>query len=176
MRPGGRGELLAALLAAVGVALLGAPVGLLWSAVAPRPDVVPTADRGLDFVDPETKDFITADVYLFLLCLVVGLVCGVLAFRLGRRHALGAVVGVVLGSAVAAWISYRVGILGEHRDDLVALAQAGRLTGVTDLPLTLQAKTVLLAWPGGAALAFAVLVYRLPREVPAPPPEPVSWG
>ncbi len=176
-----RTELLTGLSCAAVVVLLGAPVGLLWSALSPRAQVV-AVQGGLDYTDGETKAFIAADAYLLLLGLGLGLVCGALAWRFGRRHRLGALLGLVLGAGAAAWVASRTGVLGGDRAGLLAQARAGRLTGPTDLPLALHARAVLLAWPGGAALGFAVLAYRekpappLPAEPPpAPEPPPSGW-
>ncbi len=152
----------------MGVALLGAPVGLLWSLLAPRPDVVPTAAGGLDFADTETKDFITADAYLFLLCLAAGVVAGAVVWRFARRRPLGALLGLVVGAGLAGWVASRTGVLGEDRSAVLAAARAGRLTGHVDLPLRLRARSVLLGWPGAAALTFAVLALRRPDELGPP--------
>lgn len=173
-RAGLRPELLTGLGCAVGVVLLGAPVGLLWSVLAPRPDVVPTAGGGLDFVNSETKDFITADAYLFLLCLAAGVVAGAVAWRFARRRPLGSVLGLLVGAGLAAWIAWRTGVLGGDRQALLKAAREGRLTGPVDLPLQLKARTVLLGWPGAAALTFAVLALRRPVRRAAAIPEPGS--
>lgn len=149
--------------------LLGAPVGLLWSAVAPRPDAVPAAGGGLDYADGETKDFIAGDASLFLLCLAAGVLAGVVVWRVGRRHALGAVLGLVVGAGLAAWVASRTGVLGEDRGAVLAAARTGQLTGTADLPLQLRARSVLLGWPAAAALTFTVLALRRPAEVGEPP-------
>ena len=156
----GRGAgLRAALACALGAVLLGAPVGLLWRALSPRPEVLASA-RGLELTDTETKAFIAADGTLFLLCVAAGLPVGSLAWRLARLHDAAVVLGTVAGSGLAAWVAYRTGTLGQDRGGLVAAAQQGRLTGLTELPLQLRATTVLLGWPAAAALALAVLAQR----------------
>lgn len=152
------------------VAACGLPVGLLWSLLAPRPDVLPVAGGGLQYADTESKDFIAGDATLFLLCLAAGLVTGVLVWRRARSRPLGALLGLVLGAGLAAWLASRVGVLGEDREAVAAAARAGRLTGVTDLPLQLRARSVLFAWPALAALTWTVLSLRHPDPALAPQP------
>lgn len=159
-----RPELLRSLAGLLGVVLLGVPVGLLWSALAPRPDVVATADGGIQFVDAETKDFITADAYLFLLGLAAGSLAAVLVWRLVRRRGLGTLVGLVVAAGLAAWVASRIGHLGGDRRALLAAARAGRLTRPADLPLQLHARAVLLAWPAAASLTYAALLWRQPAQ------------
>lgn len=162
------------------LALLGVPVGLLWSALAPRPDVVPV-QGGLEYVDTESKDFFGGDGTLLVLLAVAGLLTAVGCWLLARRRPLGAVVGLVLGSCAGSVVAWRTGLVGESRTALLAAARAGRITGPTDLPLQLRARTVLLAWPAVAALTCTVLSLRGgledSRSAPAPdaavpPPAP----
>jgi hypothetical protein len=155
------------LLCLVAVAACGLPVGLLWALLAPRPDVLPLEGGGLQYADTESKDFIAGDGTLFLLCLVAGVVTGVVVFRRGRRQPLGALLGMVLGAGLAAWVASRVGVLGDDREAVVAAARAGQLSGPTDLPLQLRARSVLLTWPALAALAWTARALRHPE--PAPP-------
>ncbi|MCU1594374.1 MAG: hypothetical protein JWO12_1766, partial [Frankiales bacterium] len=65
--------------------LLGAPAGLLWSAVAPR-YVVHYTSTGASTDDLEsTKAFVAADGSYLLVVLGFGLLCGALAWWLARR-------------------------------------------------------------------------------------------
>ncbi len=157
------------------VVLLGAPVGLLWSALAPRPLVLPTPGGGLDFADSETKAFIAADGTLFLLGLAAGVLTGVLGRLAARARPVAALVGLVLGAGLAAYVASRTGVLGQDRAALLAAARAGRLPGGFDLPLQLRAHAVLLGWPAGTSLAYAALVLLGREDVRAAPP-PLSSG
>lgn len=151
------------------VAVVGAPLGLLWRAVAPRADAIATSSS-VDYANSETKDFITADALLFLLCLAAGLLTGVAVWRLARARGLLTLLALVAGSGLAAYVAWRVGVHGMSRTAFLTAARSGSVVGRLDLPLELHARTVLLAWPGGAALAWAGLVFRSP----APPrPAPV---
>ncbi len=172
----GRGRSLRTLATAlVGTAALGPPVGLLWSALAPRA-VGLAGPAGLQVADPETKAFIAADGLLFLLGLAAGLAVGAAAWRYGRRSPLAALLGVVAGSFAAAWLAARTGLLGEDREALVAAARSGAVTGRTELALQLRSTSVLLAWPGGAAAALTVLLLREPDRRPERPRRRLSWG
>ena len=142
------------------MALAGPPVGLLWAALSPRADVVPLPGGGLDFADSETKAFIAADAYLFLLGVAGGVLAALAAWRLVRRREVGAVLGLVVGAALAAYAAARTGELGEHRQAFLAAARTGALPGVTSLPLRLRAHSVLLAWPAAAATTWTLLVLR----------------
>jgi len=161
-RPSLSGELLTGLLTTLGLVLLGAPLGLLWGAVAPRPDVV-LSMGSLDFVDRETKDFIAADGLLFLALVVLGIAAGLLAWRYARRHAFGVLVGLTVGGALAGLVAAKAGVL---LDDPAAAAAAVADGTLRELPLRLQAKAALLGCPAAAVLAFAVHALRRPHALP----------
>ena len=162
-----RDELTAALLTGVAVVLLGAPVGLLWGLVSPRAALVPAGD-GLGLADTETKAFIAADGLLFLLGAAAGVLAAVVAHRLVSRRSqrgaaprtLGVLVGLVAGSAAAAYVASRTGLRLDDRGAaraVLAAAQAGTPPppDVT-APLRLRAAAALLGWPAGAAVAFTL--------------------
>ena len=155
-------ELATGLLTTIGLVLLGAPLGLLWAAVAPRPDVVIAAGN-LDFVDRETKDFIAADGLLFLLLVALGVLAGALAWSHGRRRPFGVLLGLTLGGALAAVVAAKAGMLTDDRAAAAAAVATGTLR---ELPLTLQAHAALLGCPAAAVLTFALLALRRPQALP----------
>ncbi len=160
-----RGDVLAGLATAAGVALLGFPLGWLWSALAPRARVVVLAG-GADLADPNTKAFIAADATFLLLTAVAGLVCGVLALLLGgRRHGVATAVGLAAGGLAASYVAWRVG----HRIGLGEFRRAvqGPTGTATPLYLTLRAKGVLVAWAlAGVLTVVAVAVHaRRPDDL-----------
>ncbi len=155
-----RAEAVTGLVCALGVALAGLPVGLLWAALSPRADVVPVPGGGVDFADSETKAFIAADGALFLLSVVAGVLAALVVWRLVRRREVGAVLGLVVGAGLAAYVAVRTGELGEDRQAFLAAARSGSLPGVTGLPLRLRAQAVLLAWPAAAAVTWTLLLLR----------------
>ncbi len=167
--PGLRVEALTALVVLAGVAVLGVPVGLLWRALAPRA-VALVSNGSVDLVNSETKAFIAADGTLFLLSLAAGVLAAAAAWWLARDRGVGALLGLVVGAALAAYLAGRIGLLGQDRQALLSGVRAGRVTGRVDLPLQLRARPVLLAWPAAAALTWvALILWRSPPpRTPAP--------
>ena len=164
-----REEARTGLLVLVGVVLLGAPLGLLWAAVAPRPDLVRQDGGGLAYADLETKDFIAADGLLFLLGAAAGLLVAVAAWRYGRLRPLGTVLGLVAGAGLASYVAWRTGVLVDDREALLAAARDPMRSAPIDLPLELRSKAALLGWPAAAAVTFA-------HDRPAPPARPARVG
>ena len=160
-----RDELRTGLVALAVLVLCGAPLGLLWSAVAPRPDLV-RQGGGLSYADLETKDFIAADGLLFLLGVAAGVVAALVAWRLGRLRPVGALLGLVLGAGLASYVAWQTGVLVDDRDALLAAASDPGRTAPLDLPLELRSKAALLGWPAAAALTFALVALRRPQSLP----------
>lgn len=154
----------AALVTTAVVLLLGAPVGLLWGALAPRVEVRKVAD-GIDLLMPETKAFIGGDGSFLVITVLVGLAIGVAAALLGRRHGPGVAVGVAVGSLLAAVVAAKVG----HRigyDEYVHLRDAAAVNTRGHYFLKLRAEGVLFGWPVAACLALlTVTAARRPDPV-----------
>lgn len=169
-----RSEVLAGLGVAVTTALLGAPVGLLWAALAPHA-VVRVQGGQATVVDPLGRAFITADLWFLTLALIGGVLTGLVVLLL-RRHPAGPVAGPVLGLAVggllAAEIARRTGHL-VGLDAARALVRSGR-DGQAQVAVRLRSWQGLLAWPV-AALATN-LVGLLVRHEPVPPHVVGPWA
>lgn len=135
--------------------LLGAPLGLLWSAVAPHAHI--TVEAGDAFIsDATTEVFIAGDGWFIGLTLLAGVVCGVLAWLAARTSGPFVVVGLALGGAAAAYVASRVGVrVGQ--DTLRELVRSGK-QGTYAGNIALQAKAALVVWPLAAVAAFAALV------------------
>lgn len=147
-----RSDLLAGLLTAVATVLAGAPVGLLWAALAPRAEAVLAGGTYLQ-ADPASAAFIAGDGYLSAACLVAGVVTGALAWVLARRHGPAVVPALALAGLAAAYVASRVGgQVGLEALRSGARAQVPRL----DLTLKLGADAVLAVWPAAAVLTFLV--------------------
>lgn len=164
------------------VVLLGAPAGLLWSAVAPRLTVTVTAE-GADAPDLLTsKAFIGADVTFLLIALGMGVLCGLLAWRFARRSGPFTVVGLVLGGLLAALVAAEVGVRPNAEETLRALNGEGGFRGQVDLylgrldkpdakrgqngaDLMPRAPWTAVGWPVGASLAFLAMAARRPEEL-----------
>lgn len=164
---------------AVAVALLGAPVGILWASVTPRAGLMQFANGGIGLREVEDKAFIATDGTFFLLTLGLGLVLGVVAWLVGRRWAVGAIVGAVLGAAIASAIALKAGQvfdarLGSFDDHNRTLAEGLPLTLPNELlPHSHHSWLLTLGWPAGIALGFAAMaIWRIGPAEHAP----VSWG
>lgn len=153
--PGAMGEAAAGLLTVLGCVLLGAPVGLLWAAVTPRPEVVIAAGGQARLADPAGQEFIAADGLFLALVLVAGLVCGLAAWALARRHGLGVVLGLVIGGLLAAEVARRSGELVDEGLARSAV-EAGR-AGAVDLAVRLRSEQARIGWPVAALAAHLVL-------------------
>lgn len=164
-------EPLVGLLSGLAVVLLGAPVGLLWSALSPRADLV-RVPGGLTLGDIETKDFIAADGLLFVMGLVVGVAVTALAWRVARGGSPALLLGLVVGSAVAALVAARTGPLLDQPTR--AGAAAGATGSGAELPLRLHAGAALLGWPAGTATSFLALLVRSRRSRRSRTPCPAS--
>jgi hypothetical protein len=153
-----------ALTAAVTV-LLGAPLGLVWSAVAPHAHV--TVAAGETYItDGATEVFIAGDGWFIGLSLLVGVGCGVLAWLVARRSGPFVVVGLAVGGLVAAYVASRVGVrVGQ--DAWLPAAHSGR-EGTYTGNVVLKAQAAMVVWPLAAVSAFAALVASRVDELDTP--------
>lgn len=142
--------------------LLGAPVGLLWSAVAPHAHVAVEAG-GAYIADAETEVFIAGDGWFIGITLLVGVLCGVLAWLAARRSGPFVVIGLAIGGLIASYAASRVGVrIGQDAlRDLVRSGRPGTYVG----NIVLQAKAAIVVWPLGAVSAFAALVASRVDEI-----------
>ena len=149
--PSWRGDAFAGLLAAVVTVLAGAPVGLLWALIAPRVDVVVQGEN-VSLARPGSSDFIAGDGFFLLAVTVAGVVSGLVAWRLGREHGPGVVVGLAVGGLAAAYVAQVTG--GQ-----VGLAEVQRAVeagqqGALELSLRLRADVAMVGWPIAALVAW----------------------
>jgi hypothetical protein len=156
----------AALRAAAVAVLAGALGAVVWWALAPRPQVVVRGGSAY-FVDPDPEQFAAADAWFGVIALVLGILAGVIVWRLGRGAPLSAVLGLASGGLVASLVMRTLGHwLG--RVDVAALGRRPEGT-VASAPLRLQTSAMLLVLPVAALAAWLVcdLVsdYRSVRSV-----------
>lgn len=142
----------AGVLAAAVTVLVGAPVGLLWAAVAPTVDVVVDGDR-VQLVEPGSSAFIAIDGFFLIAVALAGVIGGVLAWRLAHPHGPAVVVGLTLGGLAAAYVAMVVG-------EQVGLAEVERAVragqqGALELTVQLRAHETIVGWPVGALLGYA---------------------
>jgi hypothetical protein len=169
-------DLYAAVTTTAVVVLLGAPVGVLWAALAPRVAVVKVA-QGVDLQMPETKAFVGADGSFLLITLGVGLLCGIVAAYLGRRQAPGVALGLAAGGVLAALVAWKVG----HRigyDAYTQLRDVAKVGATGSAYLQVRAKGVLLGWPVGASLGLLLATWwrRPAPSEPVAAVAPPAWG
>jgi hypothetical protein len=101
---------------AVGVAVLGAPLGLLWAALAPEVPLQ-AVQGGVVPTEAQPEEFFAADGWFVLLGVAYGLLAAVAAWFLLRRHRgpvlLAALaVGAVGAGLFAWWVGHRIGLSG----------------------------------------------------------------
>jgi hypothetical protein len=161
-----RRDIVVALAAVAGMVLLGAPVGLLWSVVAPHVHALVTSD-GITLTDPEPKGFIAADGVFLFLTLAVGVVVAAVVGWLDDAPGPLTVVALALGGCLAAIIAWHVG----HRvglESFTKFLEHGRPGEQMDAVVRLRAKTVVLGWGLGAAIGYGAAVALRPVPKPAP--------
>jgi hypothetical protein len=142
-----RQELRDFLLIAVYVALTGPIVGLLWSAVSPKLDIL-----GLVSGSGTFRPEIGADVHFGLLGIGAGAVCAAITLAC-RRDGPGSMIGLAIGGLGAALIADRVGYLLNH-GDTVALLRAHSLSLTIDPFFKVRALGVVVAWPMAALVVY----------------------
>lgn len=149
------------LVVAVYVVLAGPVVGLIWSSVAPKVDLI----RALTGSGVAWRAEAGADVHFGLLGIAAGAVCAAIALAC-RRDGPGAVAGLGAGGLGAAFVAERVGYLVHHAGTLhllhansVSLSVLSRI-GI-DPFFKVRALGVVVAWPGAALVVFmAALAIR----------------
>jgi hypothetical protein len=143
-----------AVLTTVLVALTGAAVGLIWSAISPKlslPAVVAGSEAPF-------KAQIAADGRFLLLGIAAGVLCAAVLLALGQRGP-GAVVGLAVGGVLAALVANRVGVVAQHDATLSSLRSLGlaHTARVFDLVgFRVRAMGVLLGWPLAAVLVYGL--------------------
>jgi hypothetical protein len=157
------------------VVLLGAPAGLIFRAFAPRFTLYNT-DAGTEAPNIEsTKAFIGADGTYVVVIGVLGLICGLLAWRFARQYGPWTVLGLAVGGTLAALVAAEVGLMPGPEKVVEALAQDSTYRGPVDLflgvrdtetgELSLRGAWGAIAWPLMALVAFVGGSYRSPGPV-----------
>jgi hypothetical protein len=166
MTPGLRHDVLTGAFVAAVTVLLGAPAGLLWSAVAPHAHIAISAS-GATFADGATEVFVAGDGWFLGVAVVLGLLTGLVTWVVARGSGPYAVIGMAVGGLLAAYVAAKVGRrIGQ--DELRAAAAAG-IPGTYVANVALQATQVVLVWPIAALATFLTLVAARPDELVDPP-------
>jgi hypothetical protein len=147
----------AGLAVVAGTVVLGIAAGYAWVALAARPALVMTGPGSAFVANAESNANFTADVTFCLVCLVGGVLSGIVGYLLAvRRHGPLAMAGVLAGAVAAAflarWIGQQSG-LAEYRHLLATLPAGASLRG----NLTLSSGSALACWPLAACAAASAL-------------------
>lgn len=149
--PSLKDDVIAGVLTAAVTLLAGAPLGLLWAALAPRVAVV-IENGSASLVRPMTDEFIAGDGYFLFAVLVAGLVGGLAAWRWGRAHGPAVVVALAAAGVAAAYVAMVVGQLVGAEAVEVAVAGPGQQT--VELALRLRAREALVGWPVASLIGY----------------------
>lgn len=167
-------EVRAGAVTAVLVVLLGAPLGLLWAAMRPRLDYAMLAVQQSGYTAQ-----LVSDLRLLLITAVAGLLAGLVAGVLTRRHRIGVVVGLAVGGvlavALAAWVGHQAASPDRLAADVTTSFKAAgfdftRVTGSdrTDFLDTVafrqRARSTDLGMPVAACGVFSLVLWRRERR------------
>jgi uncharacterized protein DUF2567 len=151
-----RADLGSALGVLCAVAVLGLPLGWLWSQLAP-PELVLRSARAatpggvLSFAGQSEHRFDDMAVFL-LFGLAAGVLTGAALWLLRRRRGPVVLVAAMLGSLIAAWLAMRVGLwlVAARYPDLASTGLAFPRAPV------LESSWVVIAQPFGAAVTYCI--------------------
>jgi hypothetical protein len=172
---------------AAGVAVLGVPLGLLWTAVAPDVPVVVTGG-GPFYGEAQPEQVIAADGWFAILSLPVGLLGAIGGWLFARpARGLPGLVAVILGAVgtglLAWWVGRQIG-LADYESTLAAAEAGTRLDQPPDLAVVElgwwppQVLGVLLVPALAAAATYTMLAAwsRFPSLRPEPEDRPDERG
>jgi len=193
--PSWRRRLGAAAITVAVVAVVGAPLGLLWAAVAPGVPIIKTDDGGAVFANPNPEEFIAADGWFTIILFSLGVVASLVSWIGFRRYrgpltllalALGGV-----GASILAWqVGRRIG-LDDYRAHALAAApgellsrppdlRAGGFTTLWDVVPFFRGDLLIATF--GAVIVYTVLAgwsrtaSLRPEPAVFPDPPPVGAG
>jgi hypothetical protein len=133
--------------------LLGIPVGVIWSLVAPKAEVT-VIERGIAITESSGQAFVAADGWFAVLSVLAGVSCGVFAHRRFSDHGVAAVIGLAIGGCGAALLAWRIGVLLGREPDALEHAAALPPGSTLEAALDLRALGVLLVWSIAAVACY----------------------
>lgn len=146
---------LVAILAAAGI-----PTGLLWLLLAPRRQFEVVAD-GFRTLEPQSEALIGADSWLMIITGSLGVLAGLLVWRLVRARGVGVLTGLTVGMVLLAVVAWQVGeLLGTGS----SAAEQAQLGAIVTPPLHLRAIPALVMGAFLATLTYLVLVTFARRD------------
>jgi hypothetical protein len=160
-------------LGVTGVLLLcGVPAGLLWWGLAPRARFQVTQD-GPVVIGRPSAELLVADDGVFTLVLAgLGLLAGVVAWRLRRRRGVAVLLALALGTLLAAVLAWQLGELLGPPPTQEQLADVG---AAVTTGLRLNSLAALAVGPFVAVLAYVLATLLAHAEdLDRPGPSPVA--
>ena len=147
-----RRALVTSLAVLVSGVLLGVAGGFLWAVAAPRAPLVMVGHGVADVVNSETNAFIAADGWYCLICLVGGVISGLIWHWFAvRRYGPVAMAAVLIGALAAGlitlWIGQQAGLATFNH--LLATLPVGRHF---QAQLALGSRGAIALWPLAAGL------------------------
>lgn len=139
------------------VAVLGLPLGWVWSRLAPPEVVRVAADGVLVPLLGESEHRFDALALFVLLGFAAGVLTGVAVWMLWGSRGPMVLLGAIAGSAVAGWLAMQLGeaLAAAAYGDVLLAAALGRTVA---RPPVLESSWVLLAAPFTLALTYSALV------------------
>jgi hypothetical protein len=169
------GDLRAGLVTLLTLVFLGAPVGLIWHALAPHPSYkISGGSAGLRH--PESSVFVADDAYLLFIGAAVGLLCGLIAWLIARRWGPGVVAGLTVGGLGGSFVAGAVGAVAAHADLPPLLARHAGNPLLGPYLFGVHAAAVQLAWPLVAVLVFGIATLATRTADRPPEPQPSLSG
>jgi hypothetical protein len=174
------GDLGAGAATAVVSLIVSIAVGALWAALAPSVQGT-LSQGGVFYTSPEGKSFIGQDATLGIICAVVGLLLGTLAFFAFRgRGSVGAVLGLAGGGIAGGYLATKAGTqFGPGHGDSIQKMIVGMAENTTfALPMQLRAVGMLWFWPLAAVVIYYILTLIFGPIDPdlLQPEQPAAWA
>jgi MFS family permease len=173
--PPSRRELVTALSAVLGLALLGAALGLLWARLAPRLEFRVVEPGRAVPVLPEAEEYVAADGRFVLITLAAGALAGLVCWLLRGSRGPLVLAALALGGLLGAVVTWRLGVWLEPGYHPADLQEVGR---VLAQPLELRARAALVVEPIAAVVVYLLgagfTVHNDLGVDPEPPPPPAG--
>lgn len=150
-----KADLLPAVLVLAVVGVLGIPLGLLWSRLAPPERVlVQEGNQAVPLLLESWHRF--DDLAIFgMLGLAAGVCTGVAVWLLRERRGPVILLGATLGAVLGAWLAFRLGVA--FANSHYPLPGAPRVNSVIDLAPRIESSCVIVAQPLTTALVYGLL-------------------
>jgi hypothetical protein len=151
-----KADLLPAISAMSLIALLGVPLGWVWSRLAPPQDKVLGPGGSAESLMVESYHAFDAIAIFALLSFAAGLLASAVLWRMRRRRGPVLLLGGVLGSLVASWLGVSMGTA--FAGGLYPMPANPAVGDLITIAPQINTQWVLLVQPFAAALGYGVAV------------------